>query len=219
LEIKLTMKLEIFFLNSKVTTEIEKNIKVNDLLKDLKIYFNAPDANFALFDSNQNQLNESDIISIKVDEKKISLYLIKSNIYKENPKVGNLSGNMSIRKMITKCTGAKKDLEVITTNNQNKGNPSNILNLIGQNNPNGEENNNPVNRLLNLMQILEGINSDIRIIDRDNNNNNEPIEADEKALKELQDMGFPEDRARQALINSRNNINRATEILLGEGGD
>ena len=29
-------------------------------------------------------------------------------------------------------------------------------------------------------------------------------------------MGFPEDKARQALINTRNNINRETEILLGE---
>jgi len=46
--------------------------------------------------------------------------------------------------------------------------------------------------------------------------NNRQIEADEQLLRELQDMGFPEDRARQALINSRNNINRATEILLGE---
>ena len=33
----------------------------------------------------------------------------------------------------------------------------------------------------------------------------------------MKDMGFAEDRARQALINSRNDINRATEILLGEG--
>ena len=29
-------------------------------------------------------------------------------------------------------------------------------------------------------------------------------------------MGFSGDRARQALINTRNNINKATEILLGE---
>ena len=56
-------------------------------------------------------------------------------------------------------------------------------------------------------------------INNTNNNNNSPIEADEKALRELKDMGFPEDRARQALINSRNDINRATEILLGEGGE
>ena len=41
----------------------------------------------------------------------------------------------------------------------------------------------------------------------------------ENALRELQDMGFAEDRARQALINSRNDINKATEILLGEMGD
>ena len=50
-------------------------------------------------------------------------------------------------------------------------------------------------------------------------NNNAPVEADEKSLRELQEMGFPEDRARQALINARNDINRATEILLGETGE
>ena len=41
----------------------------------------------------------------------------------------------------------------------------------------------------------------------------------ESYLNELKDMGFPEDRARQALITSRNNMNRATEILLDEEGE
>ena len=49
--------------------------------------------------------------------------------------------------------------------------------------------------------------------------NNAPVKADERDVRELQDMGFAEDRARQALINSRNDINRATELLLGEKGD
>ena len=45
------------------------------------------------------------------------------------------------------------------------------------------------------------------------------VEVNEDYVKQLHEMGFPEDRARQALINSRNNINRATEILLGETGE
>ena len=34
-------------------------------------------------------------------------------------------------------------------------------------------------------------------------------------MKELKEMGFPEERARDALIRARNDISRATEILLG----
>ena len=69
---------------------------------------------------------------------------------------------------------------------------------------------------MNLIQFFQE--SGIRPV-RIQNANNGPVEADEKALRELQDMGFAEDRARQALINSRNDINRATEILLGEMGE
>ena len=91
----------------------------------------------------------------------------------------------------------------------------NAIDIFGGNNGDEGENN-AFDRLLNLLQIMEGGNAIIRPIIRRNNG---PVEADEKALRELQDMGFPEDRARQALINSRNDINRATEILLGEMGD
>jgi len=56
----------------------------------------------------------------------------------------------------------------------------------------------------------------IRIENENNNNPIEPIEAHENLLSNLLSMGFPEDRARQTLINTRNNINRVTEILLGE---
>ena len=56
----------------------------------------------------------------------------------------------------------------------------------------------------------------INPMQNNNQNNNVQVEADENLLRELQDMGFPEDRAREALVNSRNNINRATEMLLGD---
>ena len=52
------MKIEIYFLNSKLTTEVEKDIKVSELLTDLKFYFKMKDANFILFDSNKKQLND-----------------------------------------------------------------------------------------------------------------------------------------------------------------
>ena len=73
-----------------------------------------------------------------------------------------------------------------------------------------------IERLINLIEIFDGNHQIIIREGGHNNNNNNPVEADEQSLRQLQDMGFPEDRARQALINSRNDINRATEMLLGE---
>ena len=79
------MKIEIYFLNSKLTTEIDKDIKVNDLLLDLKNYFKMKDSNFILFDSNKKRLLNSETISAK---KKYS-----SNILFNKIKYRNYSSN------------------------------------------------------------------------------------------------------------------------------
>ena len=115
-----------------------------------------------------------------------------------------------------KFTNANKSLDL-----KKRIVPNNRITLLDifdnrNNEPQGE--NSGFDRLLNILQVLEENNMGLRI-GNINSNNNAPVEADEQALRELQDMGFPEDRARQALINSRNDINRATELLLGEVGD
>ena len=212
------MKIEIYFLNSKLTTEIEKEIKVHELLLDLKNYFKMKDANFILFDSNKKRLNDSEIISIKKNST-LSFYLIKSNlsILPKNKNTEKINTEFPINELIMKTTGAKRLLE----KKVNTENPRfNFLDIFDRNNNNNNENNRQRNeedsfdRLLNIIQFFNesGIRP-IRI------QSNVPVEADEKALRELQEMGFAEDRARQALINSRNDINRATEILLGEMGE
>ena len=211
------MKIEIYFLNSKLTTEVEKDIKVSELLTDLKFYFKMKDANFILFDSNKKQLNESEIIKNRKNSL-ISFYLIKSNI-QNLPNVEKINNKIPIQELIMKCTGAKKILE--KKNNANDRGLNFFEFFEHRNNENNNNNNQPGNgdsfdRLLNLIQFFQE--SGIRPL-RIQNVNNGPVEADEKALRELQDMGFAEDRARQALINSRNDINRATEILLGEMGE
>ena len=213
------MKIEIYFLNTKLTTEIKKDIQVKDLLNDLKEYFDAKDSNFILFDNNHRELKESDTISIKKGSQ-ITFYLNKSSINK-NILINSEKQDKSIEKLskeqlIMHCTGAKKPIDVKKFVQANQNNRFSILELFdnNRNNENGPENN-AFDRLLNIIQVLEENN---QILFRPGPiNNNTQIEADEHALRELQDMGFPEDRARQALINSRNDINRATELLLGEG--
>ena len=210
------MKIEIYFLNSKLTTEVEKDIKVSELLIDLKFYFKMKDANFILFDSNKKQLNESEIIKNKKNSI-MSFYLIKSNI-QNLQKVEKMNNKIPIQELIMKCTGAKKILEKKNNLNERGLNFFEFLeHRNNENNNNQPGNGDSFDRLLNLIQFFQE--SGIRPVRIQTNVNNGPIEADEKALRELQEMGFAEDRARQALINARNDVNRATEILLGEMGD
>ena len=219
------MKIEIYFLNTKLTTEIKKDIKVKDLIYDLKEYLNTKDSNFILFDKNHIQLKESDIISIK-NEKQSTLYLIKSNLNNKNLVNSENKEDKkqpSIEELLMNVTGAKNLIDMKKQMPLNPGNRFSILELLDNRNNNQGGENNSFDRLLNILQVLEENNHiEFRIgpvNNNINNNNNIQIEADERALRELQDMGFPEDRARQALINSRNDINRATELLLGEGGE
>jgi len=211
------MKIEIFFMDSKLTTEIKKDIQVQDLINDLKQYLNTTDSNFILFDSNYIPLKESDTISAKID-KESTFYLIKSSPNKNkiinlNTKE-NISEKANINELIKECTGAKKLLDVKKAAQINN---LSLLDLLDNRNNNPGHEINPLDRLINILQVLEE--NQIPFRPTFHNANNNQVEADENALRELQDMGFPEDRAREALINSRNDINRATELLLGDVGE
>ena len=195
------MKIEIYFLNSKLTTEIEKDIKVYDLLLDLKNYFKMRDTNFILFDSNKKQMKETDIISNKKNSI-LSFYLIKSNIQiiPQNKNEEKKNKNTNISELIMKCTGARKPLEKKNIPGDRNFSFFDFFNNGNNNNQQIRENqNDSFDRLLNIIQFFQE--SGIR---PGRIQNNTPVEADEKALRELQDMGFAEDRARQALINSGN---------------
>ena len=65
--------------------------------------------------------------------------------------------------------------------------------------------------MISLLQNLEEQNIDIRVRQ---NNPPQNVEPNENYVRELKDMGFPEDRARDALMRTGNDINRATDILL-----
>ena len=211
------MKIDIYFLNSKLTTEIKKDIQVKDLLYDIKQYLGTKDSNFIIFDKNKIQLKDSDIISIR-NETQLTLYLIKSPLNKNNlikSEKNKLADNLNVNQLIKECTGAKKPIDIKLKNPYNPSCRFGLFELLDNRNNNPQQGENHFDRFLNLLQILEENNLEFR---NASINNNAPVEADEKSLRELQEMGFPEDRARHALINSRNDINRATEILLGEVG-
>ena len=71
------MKIDIYFLNTKITTEIKKDIQVKDLIYNIKQYLTSDNTNYILFDDKYNQLKETDTISTKQNNQ-LKFYLIKS---------------------------------------------------------------------------------------------------------------------------------------------
>ena len=189
------MQLEIYYKYHLLKYKLKSPITIKELILNIKSSIKSLKStqNFLIFNNQFEILSEDEKI-IPSEKNPFQLFLIdiepeKKTIEKKEPE---------IEELIMKVTGAEKKLE----SNNIKLPPPNLY----ENNPN-------LNRLLQLLQALEQRN----IIIEGNENNNVPIEVNESYLNELKDMGFPEDRARTALIRSRNNMNRATEILLDEG--
>ena len=149
------MKIEIYFLNTKLTTEIKKDIQVKDLLSDLKEYLNTKDSNFILFDNKHIQLKETDIISTK-NAKQSTFYLIKSSLNKNNLLISEkkeLQEKLTMEQLIMQCTGAKKPLDIKKQMPLNPNHRLPLLELFDNRNNEGGENN-AFDRLLNILQVL-----------------------------------------------------------------
>ena len=189
------MKLEIYYKSHLLKSTLNSPITIKELILNIKSSIKSLKStqNFLIFNNQFEILSEDEKI-IPSEKNPFQLFLI--DIEPEKKTIEKKS--IEIEELIMKVTGAEKKLE----SNNIKLPPPNLY----ENNPN-------LNRLLQLLQALEQRN----IIIEGNENNNVPIEVNESYLNELKDMGFPEDRARTALIRSRNNMNRATEILLDEG--
>ena len=196
------MKLEIYYKSHLLKSTIKSPITIKDIILNLKSSIKTikPGQTFLIFNNNYEILSEDEkIIPNEKINKPFQLFLIDSEKEKEKE-----NKQIEIEDLIMKVTGADKKLQNIN----NKLPPPNLY-----------ENNLNLNRLLQLLQALEQRNIILEGNMNNNINNNVPVEVNESYLNELKDMGFPEDRARQALITSRNNMNRATEILLDDGGE
>ena len=205
------MNIEIKYENEILKSNIKKPISIKDIILNIKKKYNIKKEELLLvFNSKNNEIyEETDLLIPNEKEKnKIeSLNVIKINNNKNN--IININNNNQskenepIEDLIMKITGATTKLKSKT---QNIDNSYNILERLGRENPN-------LGFLFEMLQNLEQRNLQIQQI-RQINRNNQPIEVDENLVNQLKDMGFTEDRARQALRQCRNNIERATEILL-----
>ena len=203
------MNIHIYADNQKIITEIPPKLTVEELLSELKNNLGKENKSLILLNSNFEPMKNKDPVISSTNKNSPSKYFLIESIIQNNPiKTEKIEINEKIENIIMKNTGAKKPI----TRQQPRVIPPHGLAFFDILNNN---NNDRANRLFNLFQILEENNFIIRGPNINEINNN-PVEVNEQHLRELIDMGFPEDRARHALINTRNNISRATEILLGE---
>ena len=204
------MKIEIKYENEILKSYSKKPISIKDIVLNIKRKLNIKKEEILLvFNSKNNEIyEETDLLVPKEKEKNQieCLNVIKINNKKNIININNNNKpkeNEPIEDLIMKVTGASTKLKSQT---QNPEDSYNILERLGRENPN-------LGFLFEMLQNLEQRNLQIQQI-RQINRNNQPIEVDENLVNQLKDMGFTEDRARQALRQCRNNIERATEILL-----
>ena len=196
------MKIDIYFESKIYSTEINQPIQIKEIISNFQKLINIPTSKLIILNNKKELLENSETINIQkekktfyiIDKSKINLNQITdfNIIEKEEP----------IEKIITKATNAKIQLEKKKTEIRN-----NRLDFNQE-----LQNGGNLGRLLAMLQTLEERNLiNIQIMNQNNN-----IEPNETHVNTLKEMGFPEDRIRSALIRARNNINRATDILISE---
>ena len=200
------MKLNISYGSHSLSATVTSPITIQDITSSIKQTLNTPNTNLSVIDESNQILNTSEVILPQNDMTK-NLYIINTLLSPSTQKVE--TSQPSIEDLIMQVTEAS-DKIVLNKKPTATNTSMNILEQLSNES-------NSLERLLNLLQGLESRNIQFRI-----NNQQQPLEPNENYVRELKDMGFPEERARDALIRARNNISRATDILLNgddEGGN
>lgn len=191
------MKLNVSYKQYKLSSTITVPISIRDILINVKKSLNIPDINVNVIDESNDIISESEILLPDKSSNK-TIYLVEKPkpIIKAQQPIGK---TQSIEEMIMQVTGASEKLVI------KKPQVTNGLDVLEQ--LSGGDSN--LARLISLLQNLEEQHIEIR-----QNNPSQNVEPNENYVRELKDMGFPEDRARDALMRTGNDVSRATDILL-----
>ena len=187
------MKLNISYGSHSLSATVTSPITIQDITSSIKQTLNIPSTNLSVIDESNQILNTSEVILPQNDMTK-NLYIINTLLSPSTQKVE--TSQPSIEDLIMQVTEAS-DKIVLNKKPTATNTSMNILEQLSNES-------NSLERLLNLLQGLESRNIQFRI-----NNQQQPLEPNENYVRELKDMGFPEERARDALIRARNNISRA----------
>lgn len=166
---------------------------------------------------------------------------------KNENSVENRNKLNQISDLIQKATNAKEKINVQETKPLNKTVDrfrifedllsNNLGGLMGQRGGPLASQANQINELLNILRPM--IENDVPESSTSNSSNNrhnigvstgsnifrplrvssQRVIPDENLINNLKEMGFPEEQCRRALIHARNDISRATDLLLSDGLD
>ena len=191
------MELTIYYDEHCISTKIHKSVKVSEIVNGVKEFLNEKNVEFFIVDENKNALPFDKMIVPDKPQKELYLFKIQSFSNKEEKK-----DKMLIETMIMNATKGKKPL-VNVQKNKASYDPKEIIDLEDK-----EERDNNVNESFDIFRFLDSLSH------RVNEENNNSIAPNESHLSTLKEMGFPEEEARNALIQSRNNLARATDLLI-----
>ena len=237
------MKINLILDNTKFTTKISKQIKVSDILRNIK---NTKGSNifereiaYELMDENFSCLSPETLIAFK-ENNEITFYLVPLENFL--PEVSNRKAE-DIEDLIIKVTGGKTKIKGPKVQTPKKEfdfrlqlieQMANSINSIGTLSTDNAILQNRVNEINHYSQLLRNmINNELlgslrnvefnsnTSVNQNQNNRAQPapVVPDENLLRDLKEMGFPEDRCRTALIMSKNNITRATDMLINDEVD
>ena len=182
------MEITIFYDEHSISITVNKSVKVSTLLNELKHYFNEINAQFYIVDEDRKALSPKTVINPNKPKRELFLFKIASY-----PKQKENKDTTQIEKMIMNETKAKNLLKNVKYS-KDSYDPKEIIDLEAKEDIEERNNNN-----------LYGGNND---------GNNDSTNFNESNILTLRDMGFSEEQARNALIQARNNLNRATVILI-----
>jgi hypothetical protein len=216
------MKLTIFYESQVITTIIKENIPIKDLLSALGKSLKEDFKHARILNEEQKVVEFNTKIEAKKEEGR--LYIIKPLILK---KKHNNQVDTPLDELIPEITGGKTKLKKAPK--QRTNDPGDRLAMIEQMmNTNlsnlvipGVNVNNRMAEITMIQDMLRNImggqNIQINTGNQVNSSNN--ITPNETHVTSLKEMGFPEDRSRRALIMARNNLSRATDLLLNDALD
>jgi hypothetical protein len=228
------MKVNLVFDNKVISTRLSKNIRLKDIINVLrnnpKLNLFDSKARFCFMDESMNYLNGDYMVVVKEEEER-NYYVtaIESFPRQTAPSielsevisvVTNAKTKIKAEKLVGKPANFRLDLLQQMANNigtmsttnpilQNRANEFNHFSSLLRNMINDE-------MLFGNLENVQIGNIPGVIPVNNSQTQSQPIQPNEEHLKNLQDMGFPEDKCKRALIMSKNNINRATDILLND---
>ena len=182
------MEITIFYDEHSISITVNKSVKVSTLLNELKHYFNEINAQFSIVDEDRKALSPKTVINPNKPKRELFLFKIASY-----PKQKENKDTTQIEKMIMNETKAKNLLKNVKYS-KDSYDPKEIIDLEAKEDIEEKNNNN----------LYGGNNDGI----------NDSTNFNESNILTLRDMGFSEEQARNALIQARNNLNRATVILI-----